>query len=60
VLDIVAQQLMGDAGLAANSAQVSQLQGYMSSAWLVLPVAVLMILTARYLARAVFESRGGV
>jgi len=60
VLDIVVSKLTGDLGLAANSAEVGQLQSYMSSGWLFLPALIVFLLSARLLARAVFESRGGV
>lgn len=59
-LDIVVSKLTGDLGLAANSAEVGQLQSYMSSGWLFLPALIVFLLSARLLARAVFESRGGV
>lgn len=60
VLDIVVSKLTGDLGLAANSAEVGQLQSYMSLGWLFLPGLIVFLLSARLLARAVFESRGGV
>jgi len=60
ILDIVVSKLTGDLGLAANSAEVGQLQSYMSSGWLFLPALIVFLLSARLLARAVFESRGGV
>jgi len=61
VLDMFISDLVGGGlGLAANSAKVGTLQGYMSAGWVALPAIVLFILSIRLVARAVFESRGGV
>lgn len=60
VLNQFAMDLFGGMGLAANSAKTTTLQSYMSSMWVALPAIVVFILSIRLIARAVFESRGGV
>jgi len=60
VLNQFAMDLFGGMGLAAEGEKTSTLQGYMSAMWLALPALVVFILSVRLVARAVFESRGGV
>jgi len=60
MLDIFVSDLFGGTGLEADGQQLSDTQGYLESAWNLLPFFAIIILGARFLARAAFESRGGV
>jgi len=44
----------------AGSSEIGELQGYLADAWIYLPVFALFALSLRVIARAAFESRGGV
>lgn len=61
MLDIFVTDLFdGGLGLEAEGQQLSDTQGYVLAAWSLLPFFAVMILAARFIARAAFESRGGV
>jgi len=60
MLDIFVVDLFGGTGLEADGQQLSDTQGFVESAWNLLPFFAVIILGARFLARAAFESRGGV
>lgn len=60
VFDQFAMDLFNGLGLSATTAKTTELQGYMSAMWTVLPAIVILILVVRLIARSVFESRGGV
>lgn len=60
MLDIFVVDLFGGLGLEAEGQQLSDTQGYLETAWTLLPFIAVVILAARFIARAAFESRGGV
>jgi hypothetical protein len=45
---------------AGGNSDLANMQSYLSAAWTFLPAIVLFILATRMIARAAFESRGGV
>ena len=60
MLDIFVSDLFGGVGLEAEGQELTQTQGYLETAWTLLPFIAVVILAARFIARAAFESRGGV
>jgi hypothetical protein len=61
MLDIFVTDLFGGGlGLEAEGQQLSETQGYLLATWSLLPFFAVVILAARFIARAAFESRGGV
>ena len=59
-LDWFMADLFGPMGLQGNSQKVIELQTYMEQFWILLPALLVLMLATRLVARAVFESRGGV
>jgi hypothetical protein len=59
VLDLVADRLFGDLGLAPSGSKLVETTGYIESIWTLLPFVILVLLGLRLLSRAAFESRGG-
>jgi hypothetical protein len=59
-LDLVVPGLFGSTGLEAQGAQLTETQGYVELAWEALPFIALMGAAMFIVARAAFESRGGV
>jgi heme/copper-type cytochrome/quinol oxidase subunit 2 len=60
VLDIFVADLFNGAGLEAEGQQLTDTQEYVSQTWTLLPFLAVVILSVRFIARAAFESRGGV
>jgi len=61
MLDIFVTDLFdGGLGLEAEGQELAETQGYILAAWSLLPFIAVLILAARFIARAAFESRGGV
>jgi len=60
MLDIFVSDLFGGVGLEAEGQELTETQGYLETAWTLLPFIAVVILAARFIARAAFESRGGV
>ncbi|MDR9412588.1 MAG: hypothetical protein RI531_08245 [Haloferacaceae archaeon] len=60
MLDIFVSDLFGGVGLEAQGQELTETQGYLETAWTLLPFIAVVILAARFIARAAFESRGGV
>jgi membrane protein insertase Oxa1/YidC/SpoIIIJ len=60
VLNIVAVDLFGSLGLEASGSELSRTQSNVESIWTLLPLVALFVIALRLLARAAFESRGGV
>jgi hypothetical protein len=59
-LDLVVPGLFANTGLQAQGAQLTETQGYIELAWEALPFIALMGAAMFIVARAAFESRGGV
>jgi len=59
VINQIAPDIIG-LGLATESQDAEDFQAYVESAWIFLPFFLLLMLAARLIARAAFESRGGV
>jgi len=60
VLNQIAMQLLTDFGAATSHPDLLSMQSYLESAWVFLPLIVVFMVSVRLLARAAFESRGGV
>ena len=60
VLDLVALDLINVYGPAAQTTETKNIQSYVSSAWIYLPAIFIFLAAGRLLARAIFESKGGV
>jgi len=60
MLDLFVPSLFGSVGLEASGTQLSQTQGWIEDAWNALPFIGIMILGIFFIARAAFESRGGI
>lgn len=60
VLDLVAIDLITVHGPAAQTTQTKDIQSYIQSAWVYLPAIFIFLAAGRLLARAIFESKGGV
>lgn len=60
VLNIFVPDLFGSVGLSADGQQLQTTQNWIDLAWQGLPFIVVAMLAARFLAKAAFESRGGV
>ena len=60
MLDLFVPSLFGSVGLEASGTQLSQTQGWIEDTWNALPFIVIMILGIFFIARAAFESRGGI
>jgi hypothetical protein len=59
-LDLIVPSLFGSTGLQAQGTQLTDTQGYVELAWEALPFIALMGAATFLVARAAFESRGGV
>jgi hypothetical protein len=59
-LDLIVPGLFGSTGLQAQGAELADTQGYIELAWEALPFIALMGAATFIVARAAFESRGGV
>jgi len=60
MLDLFVPSLFGSVGLEASGTKLSQTQGWIEDAWNALPFIGIMILGIFFIARAAFESRGGI
>jgi hypothetical protein len=60
VLDLVALDLINQFGPAAQTTETQDMQSYIQSAWVYLPAIFIFFAAGRLLARAIFESKGGV
>jgi hypothetical protein len=60
MLDIFVADLFGPVGLEAEGTELTETQEYVAQTWNLLPFIAVVVLATRFIARAAFESRGGV
>jgi len=60
MLDIFVADLFGPVGLEADGSELSETQEYIAQTWNLLPFVAVVVLATRFIARAAFESRGGI
>jgi hypothetical protein len=60
MLDIFVADLFGPVGLEAEGSELSETQEYIAQTWNLLPFVAVVVLATRFIARAAFESRGGI